>query len=377
MARELGVGIIGCGNISTTYFSLAPLFKGLKVLACSDLNMNAAELRAEEYGVKAQTIEDLLANDALDIIVNLTIPDAHYAVSKRILEAGKHVYSEKPLVLSLEQGEDLRRIASGKGLSVGCAPDTFLGGAHQQARAFIDEGGIGRITSGTCHVMSPGMEMWHPNPDFFFLPGGGPILDLGPYYIANLINLIGPVKRVAALTSMASETRTITSQPRAGEVIPVKTPTNVHALLEFQNGATITLSASWDVWSHRHANMELYGTEGSLYVPDPNFFGGLVEASGRDKDIKPLENWDHPFGVNNQDHANGPRANYRTAGLADMAVAILEGRDARCSLDRALHGVDVMTAILQSGETGQFVTLSTTCTQPAALGIEEAQALLR
>ncbi|PPJ46541.1 gfo/Idh/MocA family oxidoreductase [Rhizobium sp. KAs_5_22] len=377
MARELGVGIIGCGNISTTYFSLAPLFKGLKVLACSDLNMNAAELRAEEYGVKAQTIDDLLANDELDIIVNLTIPDAHYAVSKRILEAGKHVYSEKPLVLSLEQGEDLRRIASGKGLSVGCAPDTFLGGAHQLARAFIDKGGIGRITSGTCHVMSPGMEMWHPNPDFFFLPGGGPILDLGPYYIANLINLIGPVKRVAALTSMASETRTITSQPRAGEVIPVKTPTNVHALLEFHNGATITLSASWDVWSHRHANMELYGTEGSLYVPDPNFFGGLVEASGRNKDIAPLENWDHPFGVNNQDHANGPRANYRTAGLADMAVAILEGRDARCSLESALHGVDVMTAILQSGETGQFVTLSTTCTQPAALGIEEAQALLR
>lgn len=377
MARELGVGIIGCGNISTTYFSLAPLFKGLNVLACSDLNMNAAELRAQEYGVKAQTIDELLANDELDIIVNLTIPDAHYSVSRRILEAGKHVYSEKPLVLSLEEGEELRRIASGKGLSVGCAPDTFLGGSHQLARAFIDKGGIGRVTSGTCHVMSPGMEMWHPNPDFFFLPGGGPILDLGPYYIANLINLIGPVKRVAALTSMASDTRTITSQPRAGQVIPVRTPTNIHALLDFHSGATITLSASWDVWSHRHANMELYGTEGSLFVPDPNFFGGLVEASGRNKDIQPLEDWDHPFGVDNQEHAAGPRANYRTAGLADMAVAILEGRDARCSLDRALHGVDVMTAILKSGETGSFVTLSTTCTQPAALGVEEARALLR
>lgn len=377
MTRELGVGIIGCGNISTTYFSLAPLFKGLKVLACTDLNMNAAELRAEEYGVKAQTVDELLANDELDIIVNLTIPDAHYAVSKRILEAGKHVYSEKPLVLSLEAGEDLRRIAKDKKLSVGCAPDTFLGGAHQLARKYIDEGGIGRITSGTCHVMSPGMEMWHPNPDFFFLPGGGPVLDLGPYYIANLINLIGPVKRVAALTSMASETRTITSQPRAGEVIPVRTPTNIHALLEFENGATVTLSASWDVWSHRHANMELYGTDGSLFVPDPNFFGGTVEASGRNKEIKPLEGWDHPFGINNQEHANGPRANYRTAGLADMAVAILEGRDARCSLDRALHGVDVMTSILQSGAEGRFVELSTTCTQPQALGIDEALALLR
>ncbi|MDI6836949.1 MAG: Gfo/Idh/MocA family oxidoreductase [Rhizobiaceae bacterium] len=377
MTRELGVGIIGCGNISTTYFSLAPLFKGLKVLACTDLNMNAAELRAEEYGVKAQTVDELLANDELDIIVNLTIPDAHYAVSKRILEAGKHVYSEKPLVLSLEAGEDLRRIAKDKKLSVGCAPDTFLGGAHQLARKYIDEGGIGRITSGTCHVLSPGMEMWHPNPDFFFLPGGGPVLDLGPYYIANLINLIGPVKRVAALTSMASETRTITSQPRAGEVIPVRTPTNIHALLEFENGATVTLSASWDVWSHRHGNMELYGTDGSLFVPDPNFFGGTVEASGRNKEINPLEGWDHPFGINNQEHANGPRANYRTAGLADMAVAILEGRDARCSLDRALHGVDVMTSILQSGAEGRFVDLSTTCTQPQALGIDEALALLR
>ncbi len=377
MARELAVGIIGCGNISTTYFSLAPLFRGLKIVACSDINMNAAELRAEEYGVKAQTIEELLGNPELDIIVNLTIPDAHFAVSKRILEAGKHVYSEKPLVLSLEEGEELRRLAKAKGLSVGCAPDTFLGGSHQLARAFIDKGGIGRVTAGTCHVMSPGMESWHPNPDFFFLPGGGPILDLGPYYIANLVNLIGPVKRVAALTSMASETRTISSQPRAGETIPVKTPTNIHAVLEFANGATITLSASWDVWSHRHANMELYGTEGSLYVPDPNFFGGTVEASGRNKDIQPLEAWEHPFGVNNQEHANGPRANYRTAGLADMAVAILEGRDARCSLDRALHGVDVMTAILQSGAEGRFVELQTTCTQPAALGIEEARALLR
>jgi len=377
MTRELGVGIIGCGNISTTYFSLAPLFKGLKVLACADINVQAAEARAKEYGVKAQTIDALLANDEIDVVVNLTIPDAHFRVSKAILEAGKHVYSEKPLVLSLEEGEELRRIAKEKKLAVGCAPDTFLGGAHQLARKFIDDGGIGRVTSGACYVMSPGMEMWHPNPDFFFLPGGGPILDLGPYYIANLINLIGPVKRVGGMTSMASPTRTITSEPRNGEIIPVKTPTTIQALLEFVNGATVTLTASWDVWSHRHANMELYGTDGSLYVPDPNFFGGVVEASGRDKDIKPLEAWEHPFGKINQENPNGARANYRTAGLADMVMALIEGRDARCSLDRTLHGVDVMTSILKSGEEGRFIDLTTTCTQPAALGIEEAQALLK
>ncbi|MFW8645030.1 Gfo/Idh/MocA family protein [Rhizobium beringeri] len=377
MTKELGVGIIGCGNISTTYFSLAPLFKGLKVLACADIKAQAAEARAEEYGVKAQTIDELLVNDEIDVVVNLTIPDAHFRVSKAILEAGKHVYSEKPLVLSLEEGEELRRIAKQKNLAVGCAPDTFLGGAHQLARKFIDDGGIGRVTSGACYVMSPGMEMWHPNPDFFFLPGGGPILDLGPYYIANLINLIGPVKRVGGMTSMASPTRTITSEPRNGEIIPVKTPTTIQALLEFVNGATVTLTASWDVWSHRHANMELYGTDGSLYVPDPNFFGGTVEASGRDKDIKPLDAWEHPFGKINQENPNGARANYRTAGLADMVMSLIEGRDARCSLDRTLHGVDVMTSILKSGEEGRFIDLTTTCTQPAALGIEEAQALLK
>ena len=377
MAKELGVGIIGCGNISITYLALAPLFKGIRMLACADLNRSAAELRAEEYGVKAQSIEDLLANDELDVIVNLTIPDAHFTVSRAILEAGKHVYSEKPLVLSLEEGEELRRIARERELSIGCAPDTFLGGAHQLARKYIDEGGVGRITSGTCHVMSPGMEMWHPNPGFFFLKGGGPILDHGPYYVSNQINLIGPVKRVAALTSMATTSRTITSQPLAGQTVPVETPTNIHALLEFVSGATITMSASWDVWSHRHANMELYGTEGSIYVPDPNFFGGLVEASGRDKDIKPLPEWDHPFGKANQEHASGARANYRAAGLADMAMALIEKRDPRCSLDRSLHGIDVLTSILKSGEEGCFVDMTTTCTQPEPLGIEEALALLR
>ncbi|TNM64893.1 Gfo/Idh/MocA family protein [Aliirhizobium smilacinae] len=376
MTKELGVGILGCGNISTTYFSLSPLFKGIKVLACADINPAAAEVKAKEYGVRAQTVEDLLANEELDVIVNLTIPDAHFAVSKAILQAGKHVYSEKPLTVTLQQGKELQALGREKGLAIGCAPDTFLGGAHQLARAYIEEGGVGRITSGTCHVMSPGMEMWHPNPGFFFLNGGGPILDLGPYYIANLINFLGPVKRVAALTTMANPTRTVTSEPLKGTIIPVETPTNIHALLEFAEGATITLSASWDVWSHRHANMELYGTEGSIYVPDPNFFGGVVEASGRDKDIKPLKDWDHPFGKANQEHPNGPRANYRTAGLADMAMALIEGRDIRCSIDRALHGVDVMTSILRSGAEGNFIGTTTTCTKPAALGIDEALALL-
>jgi predicted dehydrogenase len=373
---KLGIGIIGCGNISTSYLKLAPLFRGLRVVAVADIQMDLARSRAAEFGVTAQSVEELLANPSVDVVINLTVPDAHYPVTKAILSAGKHAYSEKPLVLSLEQGEDLRALAKAKGLAVGCAPDTFLGGAHQQARALIDEGRIGTITAGGAAVLNHGMEHWHPNPDFFFLPGAGPMLDLGPYYVANLIHLIGPVRRVAALTSSAVAERVIGNGPRLGEKVPVKTPTNIHALLEFQSGATVTLSTSWDVWNHRRGHFELYGTEGTLYVPDPNFFGGTVEVGGRDGSVTAVEPWDHPFGVPNQDHQGRALANYRTAGLADMAIALIEGRDARCSLDRALHGVDVMTACLTSGETGGFVTLTTSCSRPAALSPDEARALL-
>ncbi|NJS37922.1 MAG: Gfo/Idh/MocA family oxidoreductase [Rhodobacteraceae bacterium] len=373
---NLGLGIIGCGNISTSYLRLAPLFKGLEVKAVADVNMEAATARATEFNVKAQSVDDLLANKDVDVVINLTIPDAHYSVTKRILEAGKHAYSEKPLVLSLEQGVTLRDLAKSKGLAVGCAPDTFLGGSHQQARAILDEGRIGTITAGCAAVLNHGMEHWHPNPDFFFLPGAGPMLDLGPYYVANLINFLGPVRRVGALTSSAQAARTISNGPRNGETVPVKTPTNIHALLEFHNGATINLSTSWDVWHHKRNHFELYGTEGTLYVPDPNFFGGTVEVAGRDGVLTTVEPWDHPFGKVNQHHNGRDLANYRTAGLADMVAALTEGRDARCSLDRTLHGVDVMMACLTSGESGQFVTLTTTCTRPEALSPEQARALL-
>jgi len=184
--KIFGIGIIGCGNISSAYLELVPQFKSLEVRAVADVNMDAAKERAEQFPVRAVTVEALLASDDLDIIVNLTIPANHFEVSKQILSAGKHVYSEKPFVLTLEEGEELRRIADEKGLRVASAPDTFLGGPHQLARATLDEGLVGNIISGTCHVMSHGMEAWHPNPDFFFQHGGGPVLDLGPYYISNL-----------------------------------------------------------------------------------------------------------------------------------------------------------------------------------------------
>ena len=372
--EKLGVGIIGCGNISTTYLGMAPKFQGIEVVAVADLDMDAAEARAKEYGVGARRVNDMLVSDDIAIIVNLTVPSAHFSVTKSILEAGKHAYSEKPFVLSLEEATELREVAKARNLRIGSAPDTFLGGTHQHARAMLDAGEVGQITSGACHVLSHGMEHWHPNPDFFFQPGGGPMLDLGPYYITNLVQLLGPVKRVAALTGSASDTRTITSAPRKGEKIPVGTPTAIHALLDFANGAKVNLTTSWDVWAHRLPHMELYGTKGSLFLPDPNFFGGKLEAAGSDGEIAEVTPQLHPFGIIND--LKGNQANYRTAGLADMAVAILEGRDHRCSLELATHVVEVMLAALSSGESGAFVEMTTTCGRPAALGPDEAKALL-
>jgi predicted dehydrogenase len=379
MAKVYGVGIMGAGNISAAYLRLAPLFKNLEVRAVADVIPEAAQKRATEYNVAAQTPDELLKNSELDVIVNLTVPAAHFSVSKDILSSGKHAYSEKPFVLSVEEGIQLKALADEHGLKVGSAPDTFLGGAHQQARSIIESGQLGRIASGTMHVMSRGMEHWHPNPDFFFQPGGGPILDLGPYYVTNLINLAGPIKRVSAFTSMARTEREVTAEgPFKGTFVKVGTPTTIHAILELHSGAIVTLGTSWDVASHGHHNIELYGTEGSVYVPDPNFFNGDVTITDRAGTKEKVTPWDHPFGVANQDlDKPNPRANYRNAGLSDMLTAAETGRHARCDLDVALHAVDVMTSILKAGETRQVITLSTTCERPAPLGPDEARAMLR
>lgn len=376
MARKLGVGIVGCGNISTTYFKLAPLFRGIEVRACADINPAAAKARAKEYGARAGSVADLLKAKDVEIVVNLTIPAVHYEVSRQALDAGKHVYSEKPFVLTLKEGLDLRKRAAKKKLRIGSSPDTFLGGSHQLVRDLIDKGALGKITGGTCHVLSRGMEHWHPNPDFFFQPGAGPVLDIGPYYVTELIHLIGPVVRVTALASTPRRHRVIGNGPRNGEKVPVDTPTTVHAVLEFKNGAVVTLGASWDVWDHGHAPMELYGEEGTVYIPDPNFFGGAVRYTRGAKAVNRQPAWNHPFSVPNEKHGEGMMANYRSAGLSDMALAIQAGRPHRCSEELALHAVDVMTSILRSAETGRAVGMRTTCERPAALGPKEARAML-
>lgn len=374
--NPLNVGIIGCGNISPTYMELPHLFADICVIACADANPDAARQRAEEYDLQALSVSQLLASPDIDIVVNLTVPTSHYQVSQSILDAGKHVYTEKPFALSVAEGQELIDRAAQNGVRIGSAPDTFLGGSHQQARHLIDSGAIGKVVTGSAHIMSRGMEHWHPDPDFFFRPGAGPVFDLGPYYITNLVQLIGPVRRIMAMSSIPFANRTITSQPRFGEKIPVETPTTIHSLLEFECGALITLSASWDVWHHGHNPMELYGAEGSLLVPDPNYFGGDTQLYERATE-RELADFGHPFGIANLEEGNVPRANYRAAGLADMARSIRDATPHRCSAETALHVVDVMASILKSGETGQPVNLSTSCNRPEALNASQARSLLK
>jgi predicted dehydrogenase len=281
--------------------------------------MDNANARAKEFNVRAETVDGLLAADDVDLIINLTIPAAHVEVSRAILQAGKHVYSEKPFVLSLAEAQELGDIARSNGLRIGSAPDTFMGGSHQLARNLIDAGEVGKVMSGTAIVMSSGMEDWHPNPDFFFQKGGGPILDLGPYYICNLVQLLGPVKKVTSFTGAARAERTIANGPRNGETVPVETPTTIHAVLSFESGAIITLLASWDVVASTHPIMELYGTEGTMNVPDPNFFGGTLTVTAPGKD--PVEkSWDHPFSVPNFEdvHANRLRQVTSIAAMTPM-----------------------------------------------------------
>lgn len=372
--NPVAIGIIGCGNISDSYFKGAAASKIVTVAACADLKHALAKEKAEAYGTKAVSVDALLADEAISIVINLTVPLAHAEVSRQILDAGKHVYTEKPLAARLADATQVLDLAEAKGLRVGSAPDTFMGAAHQAARRAIDNGKIGRVVAGAGAVISHGMEHWHPNPEFFFKPGGGPVLDIGPYYITQLVNLLGPVARVTAVATRGQPRRTVTSEPLAGSVIDVEVATTVNAVLEFVSGANVTLTASWDVWKHKRLPFELYGTEGSLLVPDPNFFGGAVEISEKDGDWQALDIGAFPFGVPNRPTSKGGMvADYRIIGLLDMAAAIRTGRPHRASGALALHVTEVMEGLQTSSDTGQHVALRTRPDrpEPMPLGSDE------
>jgi predicted dehydrogenase len=376
--KKLRIGIIGCGVISTIYMRNMSSFRDLRLVACADILEGASKAQAETFGIRALTIDALMRDPEIDVVVNLTTPNAHFDVSHAALTAGKHVFSEKPLCVAAEDGQRLVQEAQRRGLRLGCAPDTFLGAGGRLARELVDVGQIGRILAGSCFLMSRGMEHWHPNPEFFFKPGGGPILDLGPYYLGTLCNLLGPVESVRALSSIGFAERMVTAEgPNKGSRISVETPTTVMALIRFVSRSDVALTMSWDVWKHGHPAIELYGSDGSLRVPDPNFFGGLVEITERGGDWQALDSSDRPYGRPNWRSPNWPaaapdRANYRCLGIADLASSVLHGTPHRSSGAFAAHVLEVMHAILVAGLDGGTVRITSRIDRPQALSDQEA-----
>ena len=342
----LKVGMVGVGCISGIYLkNFDEVFKNVKLIAVCDLIKERAEKAQEKYNIPKlyDTMEELFADPEIDIVLNLTRPYQHYEVSRAALLAGKHVYSEKPLGADFEEGTALVKLAAEKGLWIGGAPDTFMGAGIQTCRKLIDEGKIGEIIGGRAVMGNHGMEDWHPDPDFYYQRGGGPLLDMGPYYITALTNLLGGIKSVYGTCRTTFKERLITAEPHVGEIIKVTVPTHYESLITFECGATVSLLTSFDVYNTKQAEIQLYGTKGNLYVPDPNCFGArkgmkfLNGETGEEEEL-PLE-----FGY---------EENSRCLGLADLAAAIEQGRPPRTSYKQTYHVLEAMTGIMKSAETG-------------------------
>ena len=348
---------MGAGKISGIYLENAAIFDDVEVIACADLLVEQAEEQAREHGVpKACSPEELLADLEVEIVLNLTVPAVHAEVSLAALASGKHVYTEKPLAVSREDGLRMLKVAAERGLRIGCAPDTFLGGGLQTCRKVMDEGIIGEPVASTAVMMTHGPEDWHPNPDFFYQPGAGPMFDMGPYYLTALATLLGPVRRVTGSARVTFPERQITSRPLAGTTITVNTPTHIAGVMDFEGGAVGTLVTSFDVWSEEHSRIDIHGAEGTLSIPDPNTFDGPVRLwrSGDETwtDV-PLT---HPY-----------TGNSRGLGLADMAQAIRSGRRHRAGGELGGHVLDVIHAFLDSSESGRHVEVRSTFERPEPL----------
>lgn len=357
MPKQARVGIIGCGNISSVYFQAGRTFDILDIVACADIDVERAKARAAEFGIpRACTPEELLADPSIEIVINLTIPKAHASVALAAIEAGKSVYNEKPLAITREDGQHMLKQAKARGVLVGGAPDTFMGAGIQTCRQLIDEGAIGRPLAASANMLCHGHESWHPDPAFYYQVGGGPMFDMGPYYLTALVNLLGPVQRVSGSTRISFPERTITSQPRNGQKIQVEVPTHITGLLDFAQGATGTLTTSFDIWAAHMPIMEIYGSEGTLSVPDPNGFGGPVRlwqtSSPEWREISLTRSYSHQS---------------RGLGVADMAYALHSGRPHRASGELAYHVLDIMHAIHDAASEGRTVTLESSCARPAPL----------
>jgi predicted dehydrogenase len=357
MSRQIQAGLIGCGNISEAYFAGCQRYDILKLTACADLDPARARAKAEKHGVRACTVDELLTDPAIEIIINLTIPQAHAPLNERILRAGKHAYTEKPFALDVRESRRVLALAHRKKLLVGSAPDTFLGGGIQTARQLLDDGVIGRPLAATAFMTCRGHESWHPAPGFYYQRGGGPMFDMGPYYVTALVNLLGPVRRVSAMTRASFPHRLITSQPLAGKKVKVEVPTHYSGTVGFVNGAVGTVIMSFDTWPvPDQPCIVLYGSEGTMLVPDPNTFTGPVRVR---------RGADNTFNAMPLTHSD---RRLRGTGVADLAYSILRRkRRHRCSGELAHHVIEVMAAFEKSSVLGRQVRLTSTTRRPAAL----------
>jgi len=364
---KVKIGIIGCGNISGNYLTNARTFPILEVIACADLDLGRAQARAHEFNIpKACSVDELLMDESIEIVVNLTIPAAHALVAIQAIEAGKHVVNEKPLAVNRIEGKQVLDAARKKKARVGSAPDTFLGAGHQTARKLIDQGAIGRPVAATAYMMCRGHEGWHPDPEFYYKPGGGPMFDMGPYYITDLLQLLGPPKRVTGLASIAILERTIGSQPKQGQKIKVETPDHVTGTIEFENGCIATVIMSFATWYAQNSSpITIYGTEGSLILPDPNGFDGEVK-------IWRVGDQGKEYQTVTQTHRRGYG---RSVGVADLAYAIRSGRKHRASGQQAYAVLDVMEGFLDTARTGKAYKVKAKYERPAALpeGLAEGE----
>ena len=350
------LGIIGCGNISDIYLKNLGQAENCRVVAVADQIPERAQAKAQQYGVRAQTVEAMLADPEIFAVVNLTIPAAHQAVATQVLQAGKHVYGEKPLALTANDGQALLELSRRVGRRVGSAPDTVLGGGIQTARKLIDDGWIGRPVAAAAFMTGHGHEGWHPDPAFYYQAGGGPLFDMGPYYLSALFQLLGPVAQVTGISSQSFSERIVRSAPHRGERIRVETPTHVTGSLEFVNGAVATLVMSFDVWHANLPRIEIYGSEGSLSVPDPNTFGGPVKIRRHD-----ASDWaEVPL-------LYAPSDNARGLGVIDLIDAVAEERMARADGSIALHVVEVMEALLRASTDQRHQAIASRPTRPPAM----------
>lgn len=349
------MGLIGCGKISDVYLENCRASDDVAIVACADLDEGRAREKAARHGVpEALSVADLLAKEEVEVVLNLTVPQAHATVSLAALRKGKSVHTEKPLAIDLEDARRMLVEARRRGLRIGCAPDTFLGGGLQTCRKLVDDGAIGEPVAATAFMMSHGPEDWHPDPGFFYQPGAGPMFDMGPYYLTVLATLIGPVRRVTGSARATFPERTITSEPKRGTKVAVNAPTHVAGVMDFENGCIGTICTSFDVWVEYASWVEIYGTEGTLRLPDPNTFGGPVSLWRAD-------GWlDVPLTHNHTENSRG-------IGLVDLARTMRSGGPHRASGELGYHVLEVMHAFHSSSQEGRHMEVRSSFDRPAPL----------